>query len=92
MEQGNKDDAKITFCTEQGETQEMIVFEQTRISGVNYLLVSPQDDDVCYILKDVSEESDEQSTYVEIEDEVEYDAVAKVFEELLEDEYDFEVE
>ena len=79
---------KITFTSEEmQEKEEFYVLEQTRINGVSYILVtdSKEDDAECLILKDTSEERDIDSIYEIVEDETELLAVAKVFEELLED-------
>ena len=47
---------KITFVTDDGGKEEFYVEEQTRINGVNYILVSDSKDDEAnaYILKDIS--------------------------------------
>ena len=44
---------KITFVTDDGGKEEFYVEEQTRINGVNYILVSDSKDDEAnaYILK-----------------------------------------
>jgi len=79
---------KIIFTlNETGETVEFYVLEQTKMSGMTYILVtdSQEDDAECLILKDISSESDAESIYEIIEDDVELNAVSKVFEELLED-------
>jgi len=79
---------KITMLSdENGEELEFYVLEQTRMSGVNYLLVtdSEEDDGECLILKDTSEDQDQESLYEIVEDEKELDAVLTVFEELLDD-------
>ena len=57
------------------------------MSGVNYLLVtdSEEDDGECLILKDTSEDQDQESLYEIVEVEKELDAVLTVFEELLDD-------
>ena len=57
------------------------------MSGVNYLLVtdSEEDDGECLILKDTSEDQDQESLYEIVEDEKELDAVLTGFEELLDD-------
>jgi len=79
---------KITFTFE-GEDQavEFFVLEQTKLGGVTYILVtdSEEDDAECLILKDTSGESQSESVYEIVEDDVELSAVLKVFEELLED-------
>lgn len=78
---------KISFTTESGENEEFYVIEETKVNGVNYILVTDSDEDEadCYILKDISADSEEDACYVEVEDDTELDAVFKVFEELLED-------
>lgn len=78
---------KIIFTAEDGTETAFYVLEQTKLGGVNYLLVADsQDDDAeCLILKDLSEDSSDQAVYEPVEDEVELDAVARVFAELLED-------
>ena len=84
---------KITFETEDG-TLDFFVLSQTRINGMDYLLVSDTDDDEAeneaYILKDVSSESDTFAEYEFVENEQELDAVYKVFvEELGDEDIDF---
>ncbi|MEF9941143.1 MAG: DUF1292 domain-containing protein [Lachnospiraceae bacterium] len=69
------------------EAVDFYVLEQTKISGINYILVtdSEEDDAECMILKDTSAVEDTDSVYEAVEEEVELQAVLKVFEELLED-------
>ena len=79
---------KITLETDTGESVDFYVLEETRISGMNYLMVtdSKEDEDgECYILKDVSrpEESDAVYEFVENDDELEH--LFKIFTELLAD-------
>ena len=78
---------KITFETEDGQKDEFYVVEETRLNGVNYLLVadSEEEDAECLILKDMSAEDEQEGLYVMVEDDVELEAVMKVFAELLED-------
>ena len=48
---------KITLQTDTGEAVDFYVLEETRINGMNYLLVTDseeEEDGECYILKDVS--------------------------------------
>ena len=80
---------KVTFIDENGEEQEFTVIEQTVVGGRTYLLVAESDDEEaeCLILKDVSEEGDAEADYLLLEDEQEIDAIAAIFEHLLEDEY-----
>lgn len=78
---------KITLTYDDGETVEFYVVEQTKLNGISYLLVAESDDDDadCLILKDISDAADKESIFVELDDDVELDAVFHVFEELLED-------
>ncbi len=80
---------KITFAGDGDETLEFYVLEETRINGVDYILVTESDDEEseaeCYILKDVSKDGDAESVYEAVEDDMELEAVMRVFEELLED-------
>lgn len=79
---------KIKFMSEElQEEVEFFVLEQTRVSGVSYILVTDSEDDdaECLILKDTSKEGEADSIYEIVEDDVELAAVSKVFEELLED-------
>ena len=81
---------KIMFETDEEGIVEFFVLEQTRINGINYLMVTESDDEgeeeaVAYILKDTSAANEAEAIYemVEADDELEY--VSKVFAELLED-------
>ncbi|MDE6957830.1 MAG: DUF1292 domain-containing protein [Lachnospiraceae bacterium] len=78
---------KIKFVFDETEEVEFFVLEQTKISGISYLLVTDSMDDgaECLILRDTSSASDAESVYEIVEDDVELTAVSKVFEELLED-------
>ena len=79
---------KITFIPdEQEEAVEFYVLEETRIGGVNYILVtdSEEGDAECLILKDLSEAEDAEAIYAIVEDENELDSVFGVFEQMLED-------
>ena len=62
---------KITFVTDDGGKEEFYVEEQTRINGVNYILVSDSKDDEAnaYILKDISTDTDAEAEYVMVEDD-----------------------
>ena len=77
----------IKFLTESGETVEFYVEEQTRINGVDYILVTDSEEDEAdaYILKDLSADGDPDAEYVMVEDEVELEAVSKVFAQMMED-------
>ncbi|MDO4489573.1 MAG: DUF1292 domain-containing protein [Lachnospiraceae bacterium] len=78
---------KIFLESEDGEKLEFYVEEETRINGTSYLLVSDSDDDEAnaYILKDMSADGDMLAEYEMVEDEVELDAVFRVFQQMLED-------
>ena len=48
---------KLTFMTDDNDSVELYIIEETRANGVNYLLVTDSDDEEdgdaqCYILKD----------------------------------------
>ena len=78
---------KITFCPDGDEPVDFYVLEQTKIAGVNYILVTDVEDGdgEALILKDLSKAEDTESVYEIVSDEEELDAVAGVFEDLLED-------
>lgn len=80
---------EITFTTENGETVIFQVLEQTRLGGVDYLLVSTgsdnDEDEEALILKDISKDTDEDAIYDIVEDDQELEMVAEIFQELLDD-------
>lgn len=78
---------KIEFCTQDGETVFFYVVEQTRIGGVSYLLVSDtqEGDGQALILKDLSQDEEEESLYQIVDDDEELDAVGGVFANMLDD-------
>lgn len=78
---------KITFCPDGDEPVDFYVLEQTKIAGVNYILVTDVEDGdgEALILKDLSKAEDTESVYEIVSDEDELEAVAGVFEDLLED-------
>ena len=69
------------------ETADFFVVEQTRINGVDYLLVTEEEDGDCdaYILKDISGQQETEAIYEMVETEEELEALFKVFASLLED-------
>jgi len=77
---------QIVFQTDEGDVL-FFVLEEARISGVNYILVTDSDEEEadCYILKDVSDETDTEAVYEMVEDDETLEALQKVFSELLED-------
>ena len=78
---------KITFCPDGDAPVEFFVLEQTRISGVNYILVTDfeEGDGEALILKDMSKDEDKESVYAIVDDDTELNAVASIFEDLLDD-------
>lgn len=78
---------KITFMPQDGEAVEFYVLEQTMIGGVNYLLVtdSAEDDGEALILCDVSAPEDPEAVYEIVEDDEKLNAVAAVFEKIMDD-------
>ena len=78
---------KVVFKLDETMEEEFFVLEQTKLNGNTYILVadSEEDEAECLILKDLSAPEDKESLYEVVEDEVELQAVLKVFEELLED-------
>ncbi len=78
---------KITFCPEGEEPVEFYVLEQTRIGGHNYILVTDveEGDGDALILKDMSQDGEEESIYDVVSDDEELEAVSGVFADMLED-------
>ena len=78
---------KVTLQTEEGESVELLVIEQTMLGNVNYLLVTESDDDEAdaYILKETGTDT-EDAFYEFVEDDVELEAISRIFTEILEDE------
>lgn len=78
---------EIIFTTEDGEEVTFLVLEQTRLGGIDYLLVSTTDEEEAeaLILKDVSKDTDEEAIYDIVEDDQELELVAGIFRELLDD-------
>ena len=81
---------KLTFVTEDQESVDFYIIEETRVNGINYLLVTESEDEEdeeaeAYILKDTSKAEDTESVYEFVESEEELDAVSRIFAELLED-------
>lgn len=80
---------KITLQTDTGETVDFYVLEETRINGMNYLMVTDSEEDdeegECYVLKDVSKAEDSEAVYEFVENDDELDYLFKIFTELLAD-------
>lgn len=79
---------KIALQADTGEAVDFYVLEETRINGMNYLLVTDSEEDEdgeCYILKDVSKPEDSEAVYEFVENEDEMDYLYRIFSELMED-------
>ena len=78
---------KIAFMIDGKEKVEFYVLEQTKLGGSQYILVTDtQDGDgEALILKEISEPGLKESVYEIVEDDTELEAIAGVFENLLED-------
>ena len=70
----DNNEKKITLMTDDNEPVDFYVVEETKINGMNYLLVTDakEGDGECYILKD-------------LENDAEIDYLFKIFTELLDD-------
>lgn len=78
---------KIVFTPAGEEAVEFYVLEQTRLGGIDYILVtdSEEDDGEALILRDMSAPKEEEAVYEIVTDDEELNAVAAVFENILED-------
>ena len=82
------DEEQITLLADNGEAVDFYVLEETKINGMNYLMVtdSKEDEDgECYILKDMSGPEDGEAVYEFVENDDELDYLYRIFTELLED-------
>ncbi len=78
---------KIVFALDEEQSAEFYVLEKTKIGGINYILVTEEEEGDCdaLILKEISGENDAESIYEIVEEDQELSAVAAMFETLLED-------
>lgn len=78
---------KIFFRPVGEEPVEFFVVEETKINGINYILVTDfeEGDGEALVLKDLSKPEDVESVYEIVSNDEELDAVAGMFESLLED-------
>ena len=83
---------KLKFTIPDTEEEvEFFVVEQTQINNLNYLLVTESTDEdsdseaQAYILKDLSNPTDEDAQYVMVEEDEELETVSQVFAQLLDD-------
>lgn len=83
----------ITFKDENNNDQDFYVVEQTRVNGINYLLVAdtPEGDAEALILKEISDESAAEAEYVPVENQELLEALMKIFTELLEDDVEIQL-
>ncbi len=78
---------EITFVTEDNEEVIFQVIEQTRLGGVNYLLVCTRDgdEDEALILKEISKDTDIEAIYDIVDDDMELIMASEIFNELIDD-------
>ena len=78
---------KIVFNPAGEEPVEFYVLEQTRIGGIDYILVTDteEDDGEALILRDTSKQGETEALYEIVTEDEELNAVAAVFENMLED-------
>lgn len=79
---------KISFrLADTEETAEFFVLEQTRVGGRDYILVadSEEEDGEALILKDLSEDGEQEALYEIVDDDRELEALSRIFSEMLED-------
>ena len=78
---------KIMFHPDGEEPVEFYVLEQTRIGGVDYILVTDveEGDGEALIMKDISGDGEEEGVFTIVSDDEELAAVAGMFENMLED-------
>ena len=78
---------QIKVTADNGEIINLFVIEQTRVNGMNYLLVteSEEEEAEAYIMKDMSAEDDVEAVYEFVEDDEELDSLALIFSELIDD-------
>lgn len=78
--------SSITFIDDEDNTVEYEVIETTTLGGNTYLLVADADDNAIIFKEQVSAGDEETTSYTEELTDSEYDAVAAVFAQLLDDE------
>ena len=78
---------KIVFRPEGEEAAEFYVLEQTRIGGMDYILVTDTEegDGEALILRDNSRDGEAESVFTIVTEDEELAAVAGVFENMLDD-------
>lgn len=82
---------KINLVSEDGDIIEMSILEETKVGGVNYYLVTDAEDDdddeemEAFIVKDLSHEDDDEAVIEFVEDEEEFNSIAKIFDALVDE-------
>ncbi len=78
---------KIIFTSEGEEAVQFYILEQTRLGGIDYILVTDSEDGdgEALILRDTSADVDAEAVYEIVTDDAELNAVAAVFENMLDD-------
>ena len=78
---------KIVFTPEGGEPVRFYVLEQTRLGGSDYILVTDSEDGdgEALILRDTSSLEEDEAVYEIVTDDEELNAVAAVFQNILDD-------
>lgn len=81
---------QINMMDEEGNAVELYVIEQTRVNNTDYLLVTDSQDEEegevnAFIVKDLSEPDAQEAVYVTVEEDDEFEAVARIFNELVGD-------
>ena len=77
---------KIKIEIEDGQTAEFFVLEETTVGGIDYFLVTEEEegDGEAMILKDLSKKDDTEAVFECVEDETELKAVGAIFAGLME--------
>ena len=78
---------KIIFTPEGEEAVSFYVLEQTRLGGIDYILVTDSEDEdgEALILRDTSAPEETEAVYEIVTDDKELNAVAAVFEKMMDD-------
>lgn len=78
---------KIVFTAEGEEAVQFYVLEQTTLGGINYILVTDSEDGdaEALILRDISADAETEAVYEIVTEDEELNAVAAVFENMLDD-------
>ncbi|MBD5450088.1 MAG: DUF1292 domain-containing protein [Lachnospiraceae bacterium] len=78
---------KIIFTPDGGGAVPFYVLEQTRLGGTDYILVTDSEDEdgEALILRDTSAPEEAEAVYEIVTDDEELNAVAAVFENMLDD-------